>query len=211
MPSPSPCRHESSSAWRRSSRSLSGKAWKTISSIRWSMKRSLSAPDLPSPSSRSEAMRRKRWRTKTSKTHCREIPCCQCNVLGCVSGGGGWVISIKHQPTQSHTHASVPRCDKILSLCSQALEAVNTQLRELYPESEELFDVVLMTNNHANVGLRLINTINHHRELLIHMNNWKLGGILGFKTAVFKIFKWPFFKLVGVTIISLLKSLSQIW
>lgn len=54
---------------------------------------------------------------------------------------------------------------------SQALEAVNTQLRELYPESEELFDVVLMTNNHANVGLRLINTINHHRELLIHMNN----------------------------------------
>lgn len=49
---------------------------------------------------------------------------------------------------------------------SQALEAVNAQLRELYPESEELFDVVLMTNNHAYVGLRLINTINHHRELL---------------------------------------------
>ncbi|XP_030248097.1 cytosolic 5'-nucleotidase 1A-like isoform X1 [Sparus aurata] len=45
----------------------------------------------------------------------------------------------------------------------KALEAVNTQLRELYPESEELFDVVLMTNNHANVGLRLINTINHHQ------------------------------------------------
>uniref|UniRef100_A0A3B4UA03 5'-nucleotidase, cytosolic IA n=1 Tax=Seriola dumerili TaxID=41447 RepID=A0A3B4UA03_SERDU len=45
----------------------------------------------------------------------------------------------------------------------KALEAVNTRLRELYPESEELFDVVLMTNNHAYVGLRLINTINHHR------------------------------------------------
>ncbi|KAG7226138.1 hypothetical protein INR49_014232, partial [Caranx melampygus] len=45
----------------------------------------------------------------------------------------------------------------------KALEAVNTQLRELYPESEELFDVVLMTNNHAYVGLRLINTINHHK------------------------------------------------
>ncbi|XP_044079895.1 cytosolic 5'-nucleotidase 1A-like isoform X3 [Siniperca chuatsi] len=45
----------------------------------------------------------------------------------------------------------------------KALEAVNTRLRELYPESEELFDVVLMTNNHAHVGLRLINTINHHR------------------------------------------------
>ncbi|XP_055361684.1 cytosolic 5'-nucleotidase 1A-like isoform X3 [Betta splendens] len=48
----------------------------------------------------------------------------------------------------------------------KALEAVNARLRELYPESEELFDVVLMTNNHAYVGLRLINTINHHRELL---------------------------------------------
>ncbi|KAG8013710.1 Cytosolic 5'-nucleotidase 1A, partial [Nibea albiflora] len=44
----------------------------------------------------------------------------------------------------------------------KALEAVNTRLRELYPDSEELFDVVLMTNNHAYVGLRLINTINHH-------------------------------------------------
>uniref|UniRef100_A0A4W5Q426 5'-nucleotidase, cytosolic IA n=1 Tax=Hucho hucho TaxID=62062 RepID=A0A4W5Q426_9TELE len=49
----------------------------------------------------------------------------------------------------------------------KALEAVNTRLRELYPESEELFDVVLMTNSHAHVGLRLINTINHHRECLI--------------------------------------------
>ncbi|CAB1330802.1 unnamed protein product [Coregonus sp. 'balchen'] len=45
----------------------------------------------------------------------------------------------------------------------KALEAVNTRLRELYPESEELFDVVLMTNSHAHVGLRLINTINHHQ------------------------------------------------
>lgn len=41
---------------------------------------------------------------------------------------------------------------------------MNTRLREIYPESEELFDVVLMTNNHAYVGLRLINTINHYRE-----------------------------------------------
>ncbi|XP_014466592.2 cytosolic 5'-nucleotidase 1A [Alligator mississippiensis] len=44
----------------------------------------------------------------------------------------------------------------------KALEAVNTQLRELYPESEELFDIVLMTNNHAQVGVRLINSINHY-------------------------------------------------
>jgi len=47
----------------------------------------------------------------------------------------------------------------------QALEAVNTQLRELYPDSEELFDIVLMTNNHAQVGVRLINSINHYGEL----------------------------------------------
>ncbi|XP_071755326.1 cytosolic 5'-nucleotidase 1A-like [Centroberyx gerrardi] len=47
----------------------------------------------------------------------------------------------------------------------KALEAVNTQLRELYPESEELFDVVLMTNNHQNEShdQRLINTIKHHK------------------------------------------------
>ncbi|XP_052554791.1 cytosolic 5'-nucleotidase 1A [Tympanuchus pallidicinctus] len=44
----------------------------------------------------------------------------------------------------------------------KALEAVNAQLRELYPDSEELFDVVLMTNNHAQVGVRLINSINHY-------------------------------------------------
>ncbi|KAF7662986.1 hypothetical protein LDENG_00222250 [Lucifuga dentata] len=45
----------------------------------------------------------------------------------------------------------------------KALEAVNARLRELYPESEELFDVVLVTNNHAYVGLRLISTINHYQ------------------------------------------------
>ncbi|XP_027031641.1 5'-nucleotidase, cytosolic IAa isoform X2 [Tachysurus fulvidraco] len=44
----------------------------------------------------------------------------------------------------------------------KALEAVNAQLRELYPESEELFDIILVTYNHAHVGIRLINTINYH-------------------------------------------------
>lgn len=45
----------------------------------------------------------------------------------------------------------------------KVLMAVNTQLKKLYPDSEELFDVVFMTNNHPYVGLRLINTINHHQ------------------------------------------------
>ncbi|KAL7888672.1 hypothetical protein AOLI_G00036460 [Acnodon oligacanthus] len=48
----------------------------------------------------------------------------------------------------------------------KALMTVNSRLRTLYPDSEELFDIVLMTNNHAQVGVRLINSINHY-DLLI--------------------------------------------
>ncbi|KAM8954444.1 cytosolic 5'-nucleotidase 1A-like [Pelodytes ibericus] len=44
----------------------------------------------------------------------------------------------------------------------KAVEEVNKQLRILYPDSEELFDIVLMTNNHAQVGIRLINSINNY-------------------------------------------------
>ncbi|XP_027430070.1 cytosolic 5'-nucleotidase 1A isoform X2 [Callorhinus ursinus] len=44
----------------------------------------------------------------------------------------------------------------------KALEAVNRRLRELYPDSEDIFDIVLVTNNHAQVGVRLINSINHY-------------------------------------------------
>ncbi|XP_068135179.1 cytosolic 5'-nucleotidase 1B [Hyperolius riggenbachi] len=44
----------------------------------------------------------------------------------------------------------------------KAVEEVNMQLRTLYPDSEEIFDIVLMTNNHAQVGVRLINSINHY-------------------------------------------------
>ncbi|KAI2651772.1 cytosolic 5 -nucleotidase 1A-like protein [Labeo rohita] len=44
----------------------------------------------------------------------------------------------------------------------KALMTVNERLRNLYPESEELFDIVLMTNNHAQVGVRLMNSINHY-------------------------------------------------
>ncbi|CAN9507901.1 unnamed protein product [Ophioblennius macclurei] len=44
----------------------------------------------------------------------------------------------------------------------KALMTVNARLRALYPDSEQLFDIVLMTNNHAQVGVRLINSINHY-------------------------------------------------
>lgn len=48
----------------------------------------------------------------------------------------------------------------------KSLMAVNNRLRALYPDSEELFDIVLMTNNHAQVGVRLINSINHYGLLI---------------------------------------------
>uniref|UniRef100_UPI00398F86D7 cytosolic 5'-nucleotidase 1A-like n=1 Tax=Pristiophorus japonicus TaxID=55135 RepID=UPI00398F86D7 len=44
----------------------------------------------------------------------------------------------------------------------KALETINFRLLELYPGSDEIFDIVLMTNNHAQVGVRLINSINHY-------------------------------------------------
>uniref|UniRef100_A0A8C4N073 5'-nucleotidase, cytosolic IAb n=1 Tax=Eptatretus burgeri TaxID=7764 RepID=A0A8C4N073_EPTBU len=44
----------------------------------------------------------------------------------------------------------------------EALEVVNERLRELCPDTDDLFDVVLMTNNHAQIGVRLINSINYY-------------------------------------------------
>ncbi|XP_031805459.1 cytosolic 5'-nucleotidase 1B isoform X2 [Sarcophilus harrisii] len=44
----------------------------------------------------------------------------------------------------------------------KALQNVNARLRSLYPKEQDLFDIVLMTNNHAQVGVRIINSINHH-------------------------------------------------
>ncbi|VTJ60110.1 Hypothetical predicted protein [Marmota monax] len=44
----------------------------------------------------------------------------------------------------------------------KALQHVNARLRDLYPDDQELFDIVLMTNNHAQVGVRLINSVNHY-------------------------------------------------
>nr|KAF6329145.1 5'-nucleotidase, cytosolic IB [Pipistrellus kuhlii] len=48
----------------------------------------------------------------------------------------------------------------------KALQHVNARLRDLYPEEHELFDIVLMTNNHAQVGVRLINSVNHYGLLI---------------------------------------------
>lgn len=56
-----------------------------------------------------------------------------------------------------------------LVMCTQALMTVNERLRKLYPDSEELFDIVLMTNNHAQVGVRLMNSINHYGRCAISL------------------------------------------
>ncbi|KAJ3606873.1 hypothetical protein NHX12_026391 [Muraenolepis orangiensis] len=55
----------------------------------------------------------------------------------------------------------------------KAVMSVNTRLRELYPDSGELFDVVLMTNNPAPVGVRLINSINHYG---LHIERFCMTG-----------------------------------
>uniref|UniRef100_A0A8C9BHY7 5'-nucleotidase, cytosolic IB n=1 Tax=Phocoena sinus TaxID=42100 RepID=A0A8C9BHY7_PHOSS len=48
----------------------------------------------------------------------------------------------------------------------KALQHVNARLRELYPDEQDLLDTVLMTNNHAQVGVRLINSVNHYGLLI---------------------------------------------
>lgn len=44
----------------------------------------------------------------------------------------------------------------------QAIEAVNLALLEINPEEKNLFDVVLMSENHAQCGVRYLNSIRHH-------------------------------------------------
>ncbi|ROL55290.1 Cytosolic 5'-nucleotidase 1B [Anabarilius grahami] len=65
-----------------------------------------------------------------------------------------------HVPSYWKKHEKPLKLTK--DLPDRALMTVNERLRKLYPDSEELFDIVLMTNNHAQVGVRLINSINHY-------------------------------------------------
>jgi len=44
-----------------------------------------------------------------------------------------------------------------------ALENINLKLLEMNPDEKRLFDVVLMSNNSAQVGISLINSVNHHK------------------------------------------------
>ncbi|XP_078256251.1 cytosolic 5'-nucleotidase 1A-like [Rhinoraja longicauda] len=59
-------------------------------------------------------------------------------------------------------HENEPLKKGLAFALMKALETVNSRLHELYPGTDEMFDVVLMTNNHAQVGVRLINSINHY-------------------------------------------------
>lgn len=65
----------------------------------------------------------------------------------------------------------------------KALEAVNAQLRQLYPQSEELFDIVLVTYNHAHVGVRYINTINHYNLFIERFCMTGGGSPIGYLKA----------------------------
>ncbi|XP_041715952.1 cytosolic 5'-nucleotidase 1A-like isoform X2 [Coregonus clupeaformis] len=64
--------------------------------------------------------------------------------------------------TYQQEHKNEPLMPGVAFPLVKALMTVNSRLRQLYPDSEELFDIVLMTNNHAQVGVRLINSINHY-------------------------------------------------
>ncbi|KAJ8347299.1 hypothetical protein SKAU_G00287000 [Synaphobranchus kaupii] len=64
--------------------------------------------------------------------------------------------------TYQEQHEDEPLMPGVAFPFVKALMTVNARLRELYPDSEELFDIVLMTNNHAQVGIRLINSINYY-------------------------------------------------
>ena len=46
----------------------------------------------------------------------------------------------------------------------QALCQVNRCLIEIDPKEQERFNVILMSHFHAHVGIKLINSINHHGE-----------------------------------------------
>ncbi|KAG2467750.1 cytosolic 5'-nucleotidase 1A-like [Polypterus senegalus] len=69
---------------------------------------------------------------------------------------------VEHYVKYQEDHENTPLAPGAAFPFVKAVMNVNVRLRELYPESEELFDVVLMTNNHAQVGVRLINSINHY-------------------------------------------------
>ena len=63
------------------------------------------------------------------------------------------MISIENKPLQPGSAFSFVA----------ALENINLKLLKLDPNEKRLFDVVLMSNNSAQVGVALINSINHHQ------------------------------------------------
>ena len=53
------------------------------------------------------------------------------------------------------------------ALWLQALCKVNRCLLAIDPDEQERFNVILMSHNHAHVGVRLINSINHHGKWVL--------------------------------------------
>uniref|UniRef100_F7CDZ6 5'-nucleotidase, cytosolic IB n=1 Tax=Macaca mulatta TaxID=9544 RepID=F7CDZ6_MACMU len=80
----------------------------------------------------------------------------------------GYLVRSQWSRTSRSPSTKAPSIDEPRSrnTSAKALQYVNARLRDLYPDEQDLFDIVLMTNNHAQVGVRLINSVNHYGLLI---------------------------------------------
>lgn len=71
----------------------------------------------------------------------------------------------------------------------RALNTVNEKLLALDPNETRLFDIVLMSNNHAQVGISLINSINHHdltvERICLTAGNSVIGYLKAYDTDLY--------------------------
>ena len=71
----------------------------------------------------------------------------------------------------------------------QAVSNVNLKLLDLDPEEKRLFDIVLMSNNSAQVGVALINSINHHQltieRICLTAGNSVVGYLEAYSTDLY--------------------------
>ncbi|XP_034556081.1 cytosolic 5'-nucleotidase 1A-like [Notolabrus celidotus] len=65
----------------------------------------------------------------------------------------------------------------------KALMTVNARLKKLYPDSKEPFDIVLMTNNHDQVDLRITNSIDHYHLTIDRLDMTGGQSLIGYLKA----------------------------
>jgi len=64
-----------------------------------------------------------------------------------------------------------------------ALANINLKLLELDPNEQKLFDIVLMSNNSAQCGISLINSVNHHKLVIERFCLTAGKSVAGYLTA----------------------------